>query len=117
MKKKQGFHRLIFGFLLFALIWMQSLPVSAEETASEEMADWTVMIYFCGSDLESLHGMATYNLKEMAGIHPEITIEEFLNQKHGTNYPVQDPYHNHVNVVFQTGGCKEWHAKKDLGIE
>ncbi len=117
MKKKQGFHRIIFGFLLFALIWMQSLPVSAEETASEEMADWTVMIYFCGSDLESLHGMATYNLKEMAGIHPEITIEEFLNQKHGTNYPVQDPYHNHVNVVFQTGGCKEWHAKKDLGID
>ena len=46
----------------------------------------TVMVYICGTDLESKHGMATKDLKEMcaADLSPN------------------------VNVIVYTGGCNEW---------
>jgi len=46
----------------------------------------TVMIYMCGTDLESKYGMATNDLVEMT----KATI--------GDN----------VNIVVETGGCKKW---------
>ena len=110
MNKKQNQTKWFFTLLLLltAVFCLQSLSVQAEEAADDEKANWTVMIYFCGSDLESLHGMATYNLKEIAGIHPVTTIQEYLNENHGTDYPVWNPYKdNNVNVVFETGVCEK----------
>ena len=49
----------------------------------------TVMVYMCGTDLESSYGMATSDLQEMAAA----TI--------GSN----------VNVIVETGGCKLWKNK------
>ena len=49
----------------------------------------TVMIYMCGTDLESKYGMATSDLQEMTGA----VI--------GSN----------VNVIVETGGCKMWKNK------
>ena len=46
----------------------------------------TVMVYMCGTDLESKYGMATSDLKEMASAA--------LSDK--------------VNVIVLTGGCSEW---------
>ena len=46
----------------------------------------TVMIYICGTDLESKHGMASSDIQEMAAA------------KFGDN----------VNVILYTGGCKQW---------
>ena len=46
----------------------------------------TLMVYMCGTDLESKHGMASNDLQEMAAA----TI--------GKN----------VNVIVMTGGCKQW---------
>ena len=46
----------------------------------------TVMVYLCGTDLESKNGMASADLKEMAGAD--------LGDK--------------VNLVVYTGGCKQW---------
>lgn len=80
--------------------------VGAEEAGQEteqevtqeakEPADWTVMIYLCGTDLESRAGMATYNLEEIAKTVPA----------------------DSVNVVIQTGGTKDWSAAEDsLGLE
>lgn len=61
-----------------------------------EKAEWTVMVYMCGTDLESRWGMATYNLTEIAGTDPN----------------------DAVNVVIQTGGTKSWEAARDeLGLE
>ena len=45
-----------------------------------------VMIYMCGTDLESKHGMASADLDEM------------MKSKIGDN----------VNVIVMTGGCKQW---------
>lgn len=50
----------------------------------------TVMVYLCGTDLESKHGMATSDLSEMC--------KAKLSDK--------------VNVIVYTGGCKEW--KNDI---
>ena len=46
----------------------------------------TLMVYLCGTDLESRSGMATNDLKEMASAN--------LSDK--------------VNVIVYTGGCKGW---------
>ncbi|MCQ2418088.1 MAG: clostripain-related cysteine peptidase [Oscillospiraceae bacterium] len=46
----------------------------------------TVMVYICGTDLESKSGMASADIQEMA------------NAKFGDN----------VNLILYTGGCKEW---------
>ncbi len=46
----------------------------------------TVMVYLCGTDLESKSGMASNDLREM------------------TNAALSDD----VNVIVLTGGCKEW---------
>ena len=47
---------------------------------------WTVLVYMCGSDLESQSGLATENLIELTGSNL------------GKN----------VNFVIQTGGAKKW---------
>ncbi len=46
----------------------------------------TIMVYMCGTDLESRSGMATSDLQEM------------LNADLGDN----------VNLIVYTGGCKQW---------
>ena len=46
----------------------------------------TIMVYMCGTDLESKHGMASSDLQEMA------------NANIGKN----------VNVLVYTGGCAQW---------
>ena len=49
----------------------------------------TVMVFMCGTDLESNYGMATSDLQEM------------MNATIGGN----------VNVIVETGGCKMWKNK------
>ena len=46
----------------------------------------TIMVYMCGTDLESKHGMATSDLQEM--------LKAQLSDK--------------VNLIIETGGCKGW---------
>lgn len=52
----------------------------------------TIMVYMCGTDLESKHGMASSDLSEMA------------SAELGSN----------VNIIVYTGGCSNW--KKTFGI-
>ena len=58
----------------------------AKRVATANAKNATVMVYMCGADLESKHGMATADLKEMANAT--------LN--------------GNLNVLVYTGGCKEW---------
>ena len=46
----------------------------------------TIMVYMCGTDLESKYGMATSDLVEMTNAN--------LSEK--------------VNIIVETGGCKKW---------
>ena len=47
---------------------------------------FTIMIYMCGTDLESKSGMASNDLKEIASAS----------------------YDSNVNIIVYTGGCKQW---------
>ncbi len=50
---------------------------------------WTVMLYLCGTDLESRDGSATANLEEIFDADPD----------------------GHVNIVVEAGGTKKWKTK------
>ena len=54
--------------MLLALLAFFALPALAENEGNE--AEWTVMFYMCGSDLESRYSYATENRKDIAGCHP-----------------------------------------------
>lgn len=49
----------------------------------------TLMVYMCGTDLESKYGMATKDLREM--LKADIS--------------------DNVNIIVETGGCKSWQNK------
>ena len=62
-------------------------PLAREKYVAPAEADTaTVMLYMCGTDLESKYGMATKDLQE-------IMNAELSDQ---------------VNVIIETGGCKQW---------
>ena len=74
--------------------------VSIEKKASASelsrgMAEWDVMIYLCGTDLESEGEMATTNLEMIKNTIPD----------------------SNVNVLIETGGTKTWKAKERVGID
>lgn len=69
----------------------QQKPVSAETSVSEEkpqLSKATLLIYMCGSSLETTGGAATANIREMLGARVE----------------------DGVNIVIQTGGARKWRA-------
>ncbi len=65
------------------------------DEAEADMAEWTIMLYLCGTDLESDGGMATGNLEMISKTIP--------NSK--------------VNMLIETGGAKSWQSKEKVGIE
>ena len=79
-------------------------PVSHAEEA--DLPEWTVMLYMCGSDLESRHGLATYNLNDIASIW----FPQWVTEKTGDTVDVATWESGQVNVVVQTGGSKAWHG-------
>lgn len=70
------------GILLLAGL---ALPAAAEE----DVAEWAIYWYLCGSDLESERAAASKDLEEM----------------------MQAPLPPGVKVVIQTGGAKQWHME------
>lgn len=62
------------------------VDASARERFCDSADNVTVMIYMCGTDLESANGMATSDLTEM----------------------VSAKISDDVNVIVETGGCSRW---------
>ncbi|MCR5788795.1 MAG: hypothetical protein K6G83_02810 [Lachnospiraceae bacterium] len=60
-------------------------------SAGKKDGTWTVMVYMCGTDLESMGACASENLLEMM-------FAEKTDQ---------------VNVLVQTGGCSQWYINED----
>ena len=104
MKKLTG---ILAALLLLTLVL--TVPGMAEEQGQEQ-AEWTVLFYLCGSDLESAHSYASGNLEEIAGCMSYKTKGGLLPAEEGGEAPRED-----VNVVIETGGSKEWHAQ-ELGM-
>ena len=80
----------------FVLITMLTLMLCSASAAAyadepEAQAERTVMLYLCGSDLESSAGMATYNL------------EQILRANYSSG--------EKVKFVVMTGGSEVWHME------
>ena len=89
-----------------------SLPAWAEEQAAEAtQAQWTVMFYFCGSDLESGHSYASGNIAEIAQCLTYDSVGGALSGRQTEQTGAAG-----VNVVMQTGGSSKWHAQ-ELGMD
>ncbi len=103
-------HRaLLLVVLLLALL---ALPALAEEQASQaSRSQWTVMFYFCGSDLESGHSYASGNIAEIAECLTYESVGGILSGRHKGQVSSDA-----VNVVLETGGSREWHAQA-LGMD
>ena len=82
--------------LLLCAALLAGICGGAWAESEEPAAEWTVMFYLCGTDLESgRYASATKNLQQVA-----------------STVPVDS-----VNLVIETGGARMWHAKEDPGIE
>ena len=66
-----------------------SVNVTIEEEPAPTQDAWTIMIYLCGSDLESGNGLATSDLKEILSV---------------AGQP------DDVNIIVQTGGASSWYS-------
>ena len=120
---EKGIRRILFFLsgmaVMLGLFIAGFCGAAAEETAAasgNEEDEWTVLIYVCGSDLESQYGFATGNLQELAGVHePENRIGIIIPDV--MNIPdLQVKLPGKVNILMETGGASEWHAQ-DLGME
>lgn len=66
----------------------QNITATYQITVSAALKDaWTIMIYMCGSDLESENGLASSDIDEMLKVK---------------NQP------DDVNIIIETGGSKSW---------
>ena len=99
--------------LLTALAGWTALAEQAEEA---EPAEWTVMFYFCGADLESKYSYATGNLQEISETYYSSILLPFMDEDETTIPPDWHSEQGEVNVLIQTGGSKKWHAQ-DLGMD
>ncbi len=97
-------------WLLTVALFAAALPALSEpaEADGAELAEWTVMFYLCGSDLESKHGYASGNLAEFADVSAYAVLRNLTLDELET----PDTTPEGVNVVVETGGSEEWHAQE-----
>ncbi len=125
--------RRIFLTIFFTMLLMVMLPaalcaeelpdassgglteVSAEDPESE-LSEWTILFYFCGSDLESSYGYATENLREIKRCFYPATIMLDEDTGRAEQVPIEDIPREQVNILIETGGSKEWHCS-DIGMD
>lgn len=101
--------------LACAILMLCSFTAHAEEQAAE--SEWTVLFYMCGSDLESKYSYATKNLEDIARcVYPAAEVNDVLDEYMSMIDGEQALHDKHVNVLIETGGCMQWHAKESLGM-
>ena len=98
--------------LLFAVLLL-AVSAKAEQPERDALPEWTVMFYLCGSDLESEHSYATGNLKEILSCNSYGFMRNMYRVLNGIEQEKERPA---VNVVIQTGGTREWHAR-EIGMD
>ena len=104
------------GIILLTVAAILLLGMVSFASASEqaEMDEWTVMIYFCGSNLESKYSYASENLGEICEVYYPFDESKMFNE----NFSLEDGIRDNlgkVNILIETGGSREWHAQ-DLGM-
>ena len=98
--------RLLF-LCLMAFSALSVLTAAAEE--ADPPAKWTVMLYMCGSDLESKNGIASLNLHQI--MNTQRVTQTLLYDENGDLMLADVPME--VNVLVETGGASEWKNARD----
>ena len=65
------------------------------QTEGDQECEWNVLIYLCGTDLESQSGAATKNLLDIVATVPD----------------------DSVNLIVETGGAAQWDPAQKLGFD
>ena len=95
-----------------------AVPVTAGAEEAAPLDEWTVLIYLCGSDLESQNAMATFNLMEINKTMPIFHKLKGTYDAQGlTGNTGLQSVQGRVNLLIETGGCSHWHAKDLLGLD
>ena len=104
------------GMLLLALLLLALCGATAlAEEAGESADEWTVMLYLCGSDLESDHSYASGNLEEILKVdYPDNLLADVAKMYGADIGEIEEP--GRVNILIETGGAMEWHAQ-NAGME
>ena len=106
--------------MLLLVILAVCIPAAAPaETENDEgTAEWTVMYYLCGSDLESRYSYATGNLEEILDCMIPFDMLGIMTGQDTSGGDMVELFQSidKLNVVVETGGSKEWHAER-LGMK
>ncbi|MBR6219321.1 MAG: hypothetical protein IKQ80_02015, partial [Clostridia bacterium] len=103
---------LVLAAVLLPALALITLPALAE--AQDEPAEWTVMFYFCGSDLESKYGYASGNLLEISRVIYPDSYRTHIAHYYGLDPASMDiTMPGKVNVLVETGGSKSWHTQNE----
>ena len=101
------------AFLIAAALLLGLGTGIAEQQKTRETKEWTVMFYVCGSDLESKHGYASQTMHEIVLSKDPYSANKDQLDKVGLDSAIAlRTLPDAVNVVIQTGGCKQWQANK-----
>ena len=107
MKKK---HWIVLSLLalLLALVGAHALA----EEAARATDEWTVMFYFCGSDLESKYGYASENLSDINSVIYPNSWMTMVADFYGLDpESIEAVKPGKVNVLIETGGSTAWHTR------
>ena len=100
--------------LLFAVlpVVLAVLSFCAETAAADvpesETDEWTVMFYFCGSDLESKYSYTTLNLKDISQVSYPYNIQTIYTSDVFSPKDMKRDI-GKVNILIETGGASAWH--------
>ena len=91
---------------ILCLLTLLGLTALSAGAARAETAEWTVMLYMCGTDLESKYALGTYNLNDIASMwFPKAVTARTESGLAMTDWSIDG-----VNLVVQTGGARKWHG-------
>ena len=97
---------------LLAVLALCALPALAEGEGDGGEDEWTVMFYFCGSDLESRYSYASGNLQNISCVlYPDSFYPELAANWGVDPETLEVTMPGKVNVLIETGGSKAWHVK------
>lgn len=107
------------GKILRTILLIAVLPVllavlpccaeTAAEVPESDMAEWTVMFYFCGSDLESKYSYTTVNLKDISQVAYPYNLQSIYTSADPAREDMKRDI-GKVNILIETGGSAAWHT-------
>ena len=106
---------LLFAVLPVFLAALLCCAETAAEAPESETAEWTVMFYFCGSDLESGYSYTTLNLADMSKITYPYNLQSIYTSDIVSPEDMKRDI-GKVNILIETGGSSAWHTAS-LGMD